>query len=166
MISLKKVDTKNLWKIAGLKVREDQQDFVATNAESIMEAYVYTQAGAVALPFGIYAGDTPVGFVMFGYGELPEEENPAVAAGNYSIWRFMIDEKQQGKGYAKAAMQAALDYVRSFPCGPADCCWLSYEPENTAAKSLYHRFGFRENGQMDGDEIVAVLPLSEEPPNS
>ena len=78
----------------------------------------------------------------------------------------MIDEKQQGKGYAKAAMQAALDYVRSFPCGPADCCWLSYEPENTAARSLYHRFGFRENGQTDGDEIVAVLPLSEEPPNS
>lgn len=134
MITLKKVDTKNLWKIVRLKVREDQRDFVASNAESIMEAYVYSQAGAVALPFGIYADDTPVGFVMFGYGDLPEEENPAIAAGNYSIWRFMIDEKQQGKGYAKAAMQAALEYIRAFPCGPANCCWLSYEPENTAAK--------------------------------
>ena len=38
MITLKKVDTKNLWKIAGLKVREDQRDFVASNGESIMEA--------------------------------------------------------------------------------------------------------------------------------
>ena len=159
MITLKKADTKNLWKIAGLKVREDQQDFVASNAESIMEAYVYTQAGAVAQPFGIYADDTPVGFLMFGYGELPEEENPAVAAGNYSIWRFMIDEKQQGKGYAKAAMAAALDYVRSFPCGPADCCWLSYEPENTVARALYHGAGFRENGEMCGGEIVAVRDL-------
>ena len=39
MITLKKVDTKNLWKIVRLKVREDQQDFVASNAESIMEAW-------------------------------------------------------------------------------------------------------------------------------
>ncbi|MGM9588059.1 MAG: hypothetical protein ACI3VA_11325 [Candidatus Limivicinus sp.] len=53
-----------------------------------------------------------------------------------------------------------MDYIRAFPCGPADCCWLSYEPENTAAKTLYHRFGFRENGETDGDEIVAVLPLN------
>ena len=34
-----------------------------------------------------------------------------------------------------------------------------YEPENTVSKALYHSFGFRENGEMDGDEIVAVLKL-------
>ena len=28
-----------------------------------------------------------------------------------------------------------------------------YEPENTVSKALYHSFGFRENGEMDGDEI-------------
>ena len=36
---------------------------------------------------------------------------------------------------------------------------VSYEPENTAAKKLYASFGFIENGEMDGDEIVAVLKL-------
>jgi len=35
----------------------------------------------------------------------------------------------------------------------------SYEPENELAKKLYASFGFEETGEMDGDEIVAVLKL-------
>lgn len=47
----------------------------------------------------------------------------------------------------------------SGSCGEAQYCWLSYEPENTAAKKLYHSFGFRETGEMDEGEIIAVLGL-------
>ena len=36
---------------------------------------------------------------------------------------------------------------------------FSYEPENTTAKKLYYRFGFRETGEMDGNEVVAALNL-------
>ena len=56
-------------------------------------------------------------------------------------------------------MQAALDYIRSFPCGRADLCRPSYEPENGAPRALYRSFGFREKGETDGEEIVAGLPL-------
>ena len=59
----------------------------------------------------------------------------------------------------RAAMEEILKYIRSFPCGKAEYCMLSYEPENTIAKELYHSFGFRENGEMDAGEIVAVLKL-------
>ena len=38
-------------------------------------------------------------------------------------------------------------------------CSLSYEPENAVARELYRSLGFIENGEMDGDEIVAVLKL-------
>ena len=31
------------------------------------------------------------------------------------------------------------------------------EAKNEVAAKLYHDFGFIENGEMDGDEIVAVL---------
>ena len=34
-----------------------------------------------------------------------------------------------------------------------------YNPENEVAKKLYASFGFVENGEMDEDEIVAVLKL-------
>ena len=159
MVTLEKVNAKNVWKLLKLRVAPEQEDFVASNTQSIVEAYTTVAAGGVALPFGVYADGEPVGFVMLGYDDLPDEENPAVAAGNYTVWRLMIDETQQGRGYGREALRLALDYIRTFPCGPARLCWLSYEPENTGAAALYHAFGFTENGEYDGDEVVAVLTL-------
>ena len=49
--------------------------------------------------------------------------------------------------------------ILTFPCGKADFCWLSYEPENAVAKSLYASFGFIETGEKDGEELIAVLKL-------
>ncbi len=56
-------------------------------------------------------------------------------------------------------MELALDFIKSFPCGKAEYCWLSYEPENEVARKLYRSFGFVETGERDGEEIVAVLRL-------
>ena len=159
MIHLQSINSKNIWEIVALEVNEEQQPFVATNTESILEAYCAVTAGDAALPYGIYDGDTPVGFLMIGFGCYDWENPPKIARGNYSLWRFMIDKRYQGRGYGKAAMSAVLEMIRNFPCGPAEYCFLSYEPENTAARSLYHSFGFIENGEMDGEEIVAVLKL-------
>ena len=50
-------------------------------------------------------------------------------------------------------------YVTMINGGQAELCWISYEPENEVAKKLYASFGFVENGEMDDDEIVAVLKL-------
>ncbi|MGM9605859.1 MAG: GNAT family N-acetyltransferase [Faecousia sp.] len=159
MIQLRKINAQNIWEIVALEVAESQKSFVATNTESILEAYCAITNGGTALPFGIYDGDTPVGFTMISYGCDDWEDAPAIARDNYAIWRLMIDQRFQGKGYGKAAMAAILDFIRTFPRGKAEYCMLSYEPENTVAKALYHSFGFRENGEMDGDEIVAVLKL-------
>lgn len=59
----------------------------------------------------------------------------------------------------KAALAKAIEYLRTEPCGPAQYCWLSYEPENIAARALYTSMGFSENGETDGEEIVSVLKL-------
>lgn len=102
---------------------------------------------------------TPIGFVMIGYGDNPNEDNPSISKDNYCIWRFMIDSNYQGKGYAKKAMNCILDYIYSYPFGKAEYCWLSYEPENTVAKSLYQSFGFEETGEYDGEEIISIKKL-------
>ena len=159
MVQLRKVDAGNIWKLVALEVDESQENFVATNTQSILEAYCAITGGSVALPSGIYDGDTPVGFAMIGFGDGDWEDAPAAAHGNYSLWRLMIDKRFQNRGYGRAAMEEILKFIRSFPCGKAEYCMLSYEPENTVARELYHSFGFRENGEMDGDEIVAVLKL-------
>ncbi|MBQ9323519.1 MAG: GNAT family N-acetyltransferase, partial [Clostridia bacterium] len=62
-------------------------------------------------------------------------------------------------GFGREAIRLALDFIRTWPCGKADTCELSYEPENMIARDLYHAFGFQETGDMDGDEIIAVLKL-------
>ena len=59
----------------------------------------------------------------------------------------------------RSTLKLLLDYVRSFPDG-AEALWsTSWVPGNEAAAKLYRDFGFVENGEMDGDEIVAVLKL-------
>ena len=91
--------------------------------------------------------------------ELYGEKAPEILRNNYSLWRFMIDRKYQNRGYGREALRLALDFVRTLPCGEAEYCELSYEPENTVARDLYRSFGFVETGDMDGDEIIAVLKL-------
>ena len=160
MIRLEEINGKNVWGILKLEVGENQKNFVAPNDVSIIEAYIAVTHHGKAFPFGIYDGDTPVGFCMIGFGADDDwEDAPAVAKDNYNLWRFMIDERYQGKGYGRAAMKLIMDYIGSEPCGPAEYCWLSYEPENEKAKALYASFGFRETGEFDGDEAIAVLKL-------
>lgn len=160
VIHLEKVNGRNIWKIIGLRVDESQRKFVADNKTSIIEAYAAMTGGGQVFPLGIYDGDTPVGFVMIGFGtDEYWEAPPQIAYNNYNIWRFMIDKRFQHKGFGKAALQLALDFIHTYPCGKAEKCWLSYEPENTAAQILYRSFGFEPNGEKDGNEIIAVLDL-------
>ena len=160
MLRLEKVTGKNVWSILKLRVSQEQESFVAPNDVSIIEAYTAITGNGYAFPFGIYEGETPVGFLMIGFdADDCWEDAPSIARGNYNLWRLMIDKNYQNKGYGKEAVRLALEFIKTFPCGKADFCWLSYEPENEIASRLYHSFGFAETGEMDGDEIIAVLKL-------
>ena len=160
MLKLEKVNGKNVWDILSLKVAESQKKYVASNDISIIEAYIAVTGNGYAFPFGIYENDTPVGFLMIGYGTDDYwDDAPAIAKGNYNLWRLMIDDHYQGKGYGKEAVRLAMDFIRTRPCGSAVYCWLSYEPENDVARKLYQSFGFTETGEYDGEEMIAVLEL-------
>ncbi|MBE5889435.1 MAG: GNAT family N-acetyltransferase [Lachnospiraceae bacterium] len=160
MLRLEKVNGANVWDILKLSVNDEQKDFVASNEVSIVEAYTAITANGFAFPFGIYDDDILVGFVMVGFDTDDYwDDAPAIAKGNYNFWRLMIDKKYQHKGYGKKTVELALDFIRTFPCGKAEYCWLSYEPENTVAKELYLSFGFKETGDMDGEEAIAILKL-------
>jgi diamine N-acetyltransferase len=157
MLQLLPVDGHNVWDILELRVREDQKEFVAPNDISLIEAYIALAHNASAFPFGIYDDETLVGFLMVGFGvDDSWNDAPAIAQDNYSLWRLMIDRRYQGRGYGRAAVRLALDFIKTLPCGPADYCWLSYEPTNTIAQSLYQSFGFVETGEKDGDEQIEV----------
>ena len=162
MVRLEEINYKNVWKIAKLKVKDSQGDFVASNTQSLIEAYLTLKDNnGKVFTFGIFSDDNPIGFLMIGYDVIdPDEDNiPKVSYKNYLIWRFMIDEKYQNQGFGKEALKLAIDFIKTFPCGISKYCYLSYEPDNLVAKKLYNEFGFIENGEYDGDEVVAVLKL-------
>ena len=169
IITLKEVNYENYDELIDLRVKVDQRNFVASNIYSLAEAYAVVASKGYALPFGIYLGDKPVGFVMIGYypdleyakkayGE--KEEIADYIPGSYLLWRFMIDKKYQRKGYGSEALRLALDFIKTKPLGEAEYCWLSYEPENEVARKLYRSFGFEEKEMPKGwDEVPAVLKL-------
>jgi diamine N-acetyltransferase len=145
--------TKDNWKeLIRLKVREDQTHFVASNLYSIAESQFGDEyEGHWDLhPFGIYDGDTPVGFLMYAYNfEHPKQQA--------FIQRLMVDDKYQGKGYGRFGMQKMLE---AFRADERICeVGISYEPENEVARKLYASLGFVETGKMLGEEVEAVLRL-------
>jgi len=129
--------------------------FVATNQQSIGGAIMKPEA---ARPFAIFNGDEMVGFIMFdinfaGYMEFRKNpENKAVY-----FWRFMIDQKHQGKGYGRAALKLGLDWVKETV--RPDEIWTSEMPDNKIAAELYKSFGFEFTGDLDDDELVMLLKL-------
>ena len=161
MIRLEKLTYDNFDDIFELKPKREQYGFVASNCYSVAEAYVTMINGGQVFPFAIYNDKRPVGFIMLGYGENADQDGVSVEKDNYEIWRFMIDKRYQNRGYGKQALRLALDFIRTWPCGEAEYCWISYEPENEKAKKLYASFGFEKAKEFPRgwDEIPAALKL-------
>ena len=164
MLHLEKIDHKNVWDVVNLKVFRYQKNFVADNMVSITQAYSVRDTETKAFPFAICNEKRPVGFLMIGFNEAASYDAfdvapPESLKNNYSIWRLMIDKRYQKRGYGREAIGLALDFIRTWPCGKAEYCEISYEPENEVAAKLYRSLGFVENGETDGDETVAVLKL-------
>lgn len=142
-IQIKEVTLDNLRAVTKLKVADSQAGFVADNTQSL----AWSRYLPNLVPSAIYNDDEIVGFVLYGdWGE----ENPGV----WGIARFMIDERFQGKGYGKAAMLEVLRLIRER--APAALAVnLSYVPQNEGARKLYASVGFKETGEMWGDEVSA-----------
>jgi len=145
--------TKDNWqKLIKLKVRDDQKHFVASNVYSIAQAQFGDEyEGHWDLhPFGIYEGDTPVGFLMYALNfEHPQQQA--------YIQRLMVDEKFQGQGYGKFGMEWMLELFRVDE--RIKEVSISYEPENEGARKLYASLGFTETGRIIEEEVEAVLKL-------
>ena len=174
MIHLEKVTRDNVDDVIELRVARKQKDFLASNVESLADAYLALTEGRPVYPFAILNGKKVVGFIMIDYAhDWSGYEHEAWLNSDeykfykdkpyYYIWRFMIDKRFQGRGYGREAIRQAIEFVKTFPCGEAEYCVLSYSPTNEAAKKFYESVGFVEiNGDgyyEENDERSAVLKL-------
>ena len=140
-ITLQKVDESNFLACFSLQLDARQEEFVSHSIRSLAQAYVYRKQ---CTPFAVCRAGQVVGYLMVIY-DYDEEA--------YFIWHLMIDVQHQGRGYGRAAMESALDYIRSKPFGDSGIVRLTVSPENAAACHLYQTLRFSPTGRADGDEI-------------
>lgn len=145
-VKLANVTEDNWEDVCDLELSEEQEDLVASNAYSIAES----KFNPYCHPRAIYAGKKLVGFIM--YESLEEDDEPH----QYSIYRFMIDEKHQGKGYGRAAMKHTLKEIRKRD-SKLEKILICYLPENEVSKKFYASFGFEEVGLDEDGEMIAEL---------
>ena len=147
MITLRAITEENFIDAFNLKLAPGQERFVSHPVRSLAQAYVYREQ---CHHFGIYEGDTMVGYVMVIYDyDIPE----------YDIWHMMIDESYQRRGYGSAALDLVLDYIKTKPFGSSNRVTLTCNKDNIQALKLYKSKGFIETGAEDEDEIELSLTL-------
>ncbi len=142
MISLKQVDTTNFWEVIDQSVAKEHENLVLNNAVSIAQAYVQPEC----IPLAIYKEDTLVGFAMY----CIDTDD-----GEYWIYRFMIDQRFQGKGYGKLALESLINRIKEDK--NKNKILLGVHLDGKAAVHLYQSMGFEFTGQVFGQEYIMEL---------
>lgn len=143
VVSLREVTKDNLGEILRLKVKPEQEKFVASNAISIAQAHFEEKAWFRA----IYADETPVGFLML-------YDDPDTT--DYFLWRLMIDGRYQGMRFGEQAVTLLIEYVRALP--DATELMVSYVPEEGSPEPFYTGLGFVHTGEIhDGEKVMKLV---------
>jgi diamine N-acetyltransferase len=140
-VALRPIDETNWTECIDLVVAPDQDGLVAPNLFSLAQS----RFEPTWQPFGIYDGETMVGFLMYD-------------AADYELIRLMVDHSFQGRGYGTAAMRLLLDHFEREYLHPIAS--TSYVPGNTVAEELYRKLGYEPTGEINEGEIVVRRALT------
>jgi diamine N-acetyltransferase len=149
---LREITDENRGAVTALRVAPGQERFVASVAKSFEDAASTPEGN----PWyrAIYVGDEPVGFVMLSWDVPPVR--PGIL-GPWFLWRLLIDERHQRRGFGRAALGLIVELIRA---NGATALLTSYVPGDGGPRPFYERIGFEPTGEIDDGEIVLRLDLS------
>ena len=133
-MNFKKIDKSNYWDCIQLELDKNQENFVADNKQSLVEAAY--EEGLYTL--AVYDHQTMIGFILYDY----DESYPG-----WSMSRFMIGKQYQGKGYGKQAVLEFLNYFKEHH--QADKLYISVSLDNLIARKMYLDIGFKEIKEIE-----------------
>lgn len=144
-MELRAISADNAAAVRSLEVRPEQRSFVSPNAESLTEAETQTHA----VPFAIYSDGDLVGFLMlYDDGALPM----------IGLWRLMIAQEFQGRGFGAAAVRAVIDYARQRETVME--LVVGALPGEHGPSGFYEAMGFVATGEVrDDGDVRYRLPL-------
>lgn len=139
-VSLREITRDNLKAILALRVTDRQREvYPRSNAYSLAEGHYPPDDDSVWIR-AIYAGDTPVGFLMT--SEAPDR-------GEYFLWRLMIAADHQGNGYGSRAVQLLIKRIVTSP--GATVLMTSHLDGDGAAGAFYQKLEFEYTGELLGE---------------
>jgi diamine N-acetyltransferase len=151
MILLKEVTNENFIEVVKLsnELDEQQKKAVAPNVVSLAQAYVNYEN---AWPRAIYNNEELIGFVMV---DLDNKSIPQIDLPGYYIWRLMIKQEAQNKGYGKEVLEcikkkAIEDGMNSL--------YVSCVMDTEMPYLFYLNYGFIDTNTVDeGEEVLKIL---------
>ena len=149
MVSLRPLSESNRQAVEALHVSPRQARFVSSVAQSLREAAEHPDARA--LYWVVHADDTPVGFVMI----ADEVRSPEYIS--HYLWKLLIDERYQRRGFGTATLDLIVEYFRGRP--GVEVLSTSAGQGDGSPVTFYERYGFEHTGEVLDDEVVLRLRL-------
>ena len=146
MIALRPLDDANREAVLALRVSPDQLEFVSSVEDSLREAE--QEPDGRAIQWALYDDEEPVGFVMIS----DEVGGPGYIA--HYLWKLLIDERHQRRGYGTAALDLVAAYFRARP--GVEVMWTSAGQGEGSPIPFYERYGFERTGEIVFDEEVLL----------
>ena len=149
-ITFREITSDNYSQVLNLKITPEQEaaKFVSPVVRSLADAWFYREEG-ITYPKAIYAKDDLVGFIMY---DLDTEEQQVF------IWRFLIDQRYQGKGYGRQTIETVLAMAKEQ--AQITKVVADYVDGNEPMKKILLGLGFEETGfDQDNKEHIMVYQL-------
>lgn len=149
-ITLRDITGDNYFQVLELKISPEQEaaKFVAPVVRSLADAWYYRDEG-ITYPKAVYADEDLVGFIMY---ELDTEEQQVF------IWRFLIDQRYQGKGYGRQTIEAVVEMAKEQ--AQITKVVADYVDGNEPMKKILLDLGFEETGfNKEINEHIMVYQL-------
>jgi diamine N-acetyltransferase len=152
VVTLREITDGNRAAVLALRVAPGQERFVSSVRDALREAAEYPHAK----PWyrAIYADGEPVGFVMLSWNVAPQ---PPAIFGPWFLWKLLIDERHQGRGYGREVVRQIVELVQAE--GATELL-TSYVPQDDGPAGFYERLGFAPTGALDPEgEVIMRLTL-------
>ena len=142
--------------VMGLRRGPGQDGYLGSMEEIFAEADA--EQRAMPRPWAVHDADTGtlVGFAMIS-DNIPQPMDDDLV-GPYFLWKLLIDETVQGRGYGAATIDSVVDFLRTRP--GADVLYTSCADGPGSPRGFYLRHGFTDTGRVMWGENVLALELA------
>lgn len=150
VVSLQPLTESNRAEVEALRTSPGQEQFVSSVVDSLLEAE--EEPGGHAIYWAIYDDKTPVGFVMISDEVDGPEYYPQF------LWKLLIDERYQRRGYGTATLDLIVEYFRGRP--GVEIMRTSAGQGDGSPLPFYERYGFERTGDIVfNNEVLLRLQL-------